>query len=71
MLIYACLFLSLSTDVTRDQSDPNKFYFYELYKDVDAVMFHKEQPHFALWTAFKESGGVVNSVTKKANGVFL
>ena len=55
----------------RDQSDPNKFYFYELYKDADAVAFHKEQPHFALWTDFKNSGGVVSSVSKKASGVFL
>lgn len=61
----------LRFDVMRDQSDPNKFYFYELYKDADAVAFHKEQPHFALWTNFKNSGGVVNSVSKKANGLFL
>jgi len=25
----------------------------EVYKDAEAVAFHKEQPHFALWTAFK------------------
>jgi len=25
----------------------------EVYKDAAAVAFHKEQPHFALWTAFK------------------
>uniref|UniRef100_A0A7S2XRK0 ABM domain-containing protein n=1 Tax=Attheya septentrionalis TaxID=420275 RepID=A0A7S2XRK0_9STRA len=61
----------LRFDVLQSQDDPNKFFFYEVYTDVDAVTFHKAQPHFALWTNFKASGGVVNSVSKKAEGVFM
>mmetsp|Transcript_3527 Transcript_3527/g.5215 ORF Transcript_3527/g.5215 Transcript_3527/m.5215 type:complete len:140 (-) Transcript_3527:282-701(-) len=58
-------------DVVQSQEDPNKFIFYEVYKDLDAVVFHKEQPHFALWTNFKGSGGVVSSVSHKMDGIFM
>jgi len=58
-------------DVLRDKENPCKFYFYEVYTDSDAVNFHKEQPHFALWTNFKASGGVVSSVSHKAEGLFM
>lgn len=58
-------------DVIQSQEDSNKFIFYEVYKDVEAVKFHKEQPHFALWTNFKESGGVVSSVSHKMDGIFM
>ena len=58
-------------DVIQNQDDPNKFIFYEMYVDLDAVMFHKEQPHFALWTEFKASGGVVSSVSHKCDGLFI
>jgi len=61
----------LRFDVLRSQDDPNKFFFYEVYKNTDAVVFHKAQPHFALWTDFKASGGVVSSVSKKADGWFM
>eukprot|EP00588_Corethron_pennatum_P000904 CAMPEP_0194283162 /NCGR_PEP_ID=MMETSP0169-20130528/24772_1 /TAXON_ID=218684 /ORGANISM="Corethron pennatum, Strain L29A3" /LENGTH=152 /DNA_ID=CAMNT_0039028701 /DNA_START=75 /DNA_END=533 /DNA_ORIENTATION=- len=61
----------LRFDVLRSHDDPHKFFFYEMYKDTDAVQFHKKQPHFALWTNFKESGGVVRSVSHKADGIFL
>eukprot|EP00553_Chaetoceros_curvisetus_P008484 CAMPEP_0204614750 /NCGR_PEP_ID=MMETSP0717-20131115/2401_1 /ASSEMBLY_ACC=CAM_ASM_000666 /TAXON_ID=230516 /ORGANISM="Chaetoceros curvisetus" /LENGTH=106 /DNA_ID=CAMNT_0051627499 /DNA_START=354 /DNA_END=674 /DNA_ORIENTATION=+ len=58
-------------DVVQSQEDPNKFIFYEVYKDIESVKFHKEQPHFALWTNFKESGGVVSSVSHKMDGIFM
>ena len=58
-------------DVIQDQGNPNKFMFYEVYTDLDAVLFHKEQPHFALWTDFKASGGVVSSVSHKCDGLFM
>mmetsp|Transcript_8898 Transcript_8898/g.11147 ORF Transcript_8898/g.11147 Transcript_8898/m.11147 type:complete len:147 (+) Transcript_8898:137-577(+) len=61
----------LRFDVHQSQDNPNKFMFYEVYKDADAVAFHKEQPHFALWTNFKESGGVVSSVSYKLDGIFM
>ncbi len=58
-------------DVHQSQDNPNRFFFYEVYKDADAVAFHKEQPHFALWTNFKESGGVVSSISHKLDGIFM
>lgn len=58
-------------DVIQNQENPCKFFFYEVYQDADAVKFHKEQPHFALWTDFKASGGVVSSVSHKCDGLFL
>lgn len=61
----------LRFDLLQSQENPNKFVFYEVYENLDAVAFHKEQPHFALWTKFKESGGVVNSVSHKTDGLFM
>ena len=61
----------LRFDVMQSQDDPNKFFFYEVYVDASAVAYHKEQPHFALWTNFKDSGGVVKSTSFKTKGVFM
>ena len=49
----------------KDQSANNKFIFYEVYKNTQAVDIHKKTPHYKLWTDFKESGGVVSSVSSK------
>ena len=53
------------------QDDPNKFFFYEVYEDLDAVSFHMEQPYFTAWTEFEASGGVVSAVIHKNDGLFL
>lgn len=53
-------------DVLRDISQSNRFFFYEVYVDAEAVAVHKEQPHFKLWSDFKASGGVISSVSTKA-----
>jgi quinol monooxygenase YgiN len=58
-------------DVVQNMEQKNKFMFYEVYKDTEAVDFHKKQPHFKLWTDFKESGGVVKSVSHKCDGIFM
>ena len=58
-------------DVLRSQDDPNKFVFYELYKNVEAVDYHKKQTHYAAWNDFKESGGTVSSVSLKNDGEFV
>ena len=39
--------------------------------DADAVAHHKAQPHFDLWTKFKETEGINQSVSKKAYGEFM
>jgi quinol monooxygenase YgiN len=57
-------------DVLRDQSDPNKFIFYEVYKSSAAIDHHKKQAHYQAWADFKEKG-IVTSVTTKADGEFM
>ena len=51
-------------DVMR--ASDTRFFFYEVYESAEAVDVHKAQPHFKLWSDFKASGGVVNSVSTKA-----
>ncbi len=46
----------LRFDVLRDNDDPLKFYFYEVYKDKAAQQAHRQMPHFAKWAAFMEKG---------------
>mmetsp|Transcript_1452 Transcript_1452/g.2264 ORF Transcript_1452/g.2264 Transcript_1452/m.2264 type:complete len:144 (-) Transcript_1452:105-536(-) len=58
-------------DVLRDQGNPNKFWFYEVYENKAAVDFHKTQAHYQGWADFKESGGTVSSVSHKADGEFI
>ena len=59
----------LRFDLLRDQSEPNKFVFYEVYKDSDAVAFHKEQPHFKAWSDFKAEGGVLSQISAKMDAI--
>eukprot|EP00584_Thalassiosira_punctigera_P000539 CAMPEP_0172526864 /NCGR_PEP_ID=MMETSP1067-20121228/1691_1 /TAXON_ID=265564 ORGANISM="Thalassiosira punctigera, Strain Tpunct2005C2" /NCGR_SAMPLE_ID=MMETSP1067 /ASSEMBLY_ACC=CAM_ASM_000444 /LENGTH=137 /DNA_ID=CAMNT_0013310475 /DNA_START=87 /DNA_END=500 /DNA_ORIENTATION=- len=58
-------------DVLQAEDASNKFFFYEVYEDAAAISHHKEQPHYAAWGAFKESGGTISSVSKKASGKFM
>ena len=55
----------LRFDLLRDNSNPNKFFFYEVYVDAAAVDVHKATPHFKAWSDFKESGGVVSQTSSK------
>jgi (4S)-4-hydroxy-5-phosphonooxypentane-2,3-dione isomerase len=36
-------------DVIQDNSDPNRFYFYEVYKDEAAFKAHQQTPHYPRW----------------------
>ena len=58
-------------DVLQADDQANKFFFYEVYKDAAAIAHHKEQPHYAAWNTFKESGGTISSLSKKATGKFM
>ena len=58
-------------DVLQAEDQANKFFFYEVYKDAAAIAHHKEQPHYAAWNTFKESGGTISSLSKKASGKFM
>lgn len=71
-LMIACLFNRggigcLRFDVLRDQTNPNKFVFYEVYVDADAAARHREYDHFKVWTDFKASGGVLSQTAVKAD----
>ena len=46
----------LRLDVLRDNDDPLKFHFYEVYKDEAARLAHREMPHFAEWAKFMKHG---------------
>ncbi|HEU4345554.1 MAG TPA: putative quinol monooxygenase [Candidatus Binatia bacterium] len=39
----------LRFDVIQDRDDPNRFYFYEVYRDDAALEAHRETPHFKLY----------------------
>lgn len=43
-------------DVLQDQSDANRFYFYEAYRDDEAFQAHQQTPHFRRW---REAAGQV------------
>jgi autoinducer 2-degrading protein len=60
----------LRFDLLKDEKDPNKFYFYEVYKNGgEAMDYHKSMDHYKAWTAFKESGGVVSQEAFKAAAI--
>ena len=39
----------LRFDVVQDRDDPNRFYYYEVYKDEAALESHRQSPHFKLY----------------------
>ena len=39
----------LRFDVIQDRDDPNRFYFYEVYRDEAALETHRQTPHFKLY----------------------
>jgi autoinducer 2-degrading protein len=45
-------------DVLQDQQDENHYYFYEIYRDEDAVAAHRQAPHYQGWGQFVQSGGL-------------
>jgi len=49
----------------RDPECPTKFCLYEVYRSKEAVDAHRATAHFAVWTTFKESGGVVDGSVSK------
>jgi autoinducer 2-degrading protein len=39
----------LRFDVIQDKDNPNRFYFYEVYRDEAALEAHRQTPHFKLY----------------------
>jgi autoinducer 2-degrading protein len=38
-------------EVLQDKSDPDRYYFYEVYKDEAALEAHRQFPHYSRWSA--------------------
>jgi len=38
-------------NVLQDTSDPNTYFFYEVYEDESALEKHRATPHYATWRA--------------------
>jgi autoinducer 2-degrading protein len=38
-------------NVLQDATDPNVYYFYEVYEDQAALEKHRTMPHYAVWRA--------------------
>ena len=38
-------------NVHQDLEDENVYYFYEVYRDEEAVAAHRAAPHYAVWKA--------------------
>lgn len=39
----------LRFDVSRAEDDPNRFFFYEVYRDKDAFTAHQQTQHYFRW----------------------
>ena len=39
----------LRFDVSQAKDDPNRFYYYEVYRDEAALEAHRRAPHFKLY----------------------
>jgi (4S)-4-hydroxy-5-phosphonooxypentane-2,3-dione isomerase len=46
----------LRFDVVEDNANPNHFYFYEVYRNEEALKEHSAAPHYQVWRAAVESG---------------
>ena len=56
-------------DLLQDQSNPNKFVFYEVYKDAATIDVHKTFDHYKAWADFKAGGGVLSQEVMKTSAV--
>lgn len=59
----------LRFDVMQIPTQPNQFYFYEVYKNEEAVAFHKTTDHYKKWTNFKATGAVVHQEVQKLDQI--
>mmetsp|Transcript_117976 Transcript_117976/g.345551 ORF Transcript_117976/g.345551 Transcript_117976/m.345551 type:complete len:105 (+) Transcript_117976:71-385(+) len=59
----------LRFDVLKEQGAENKFVFYEVYKDDDAISAHKTTKHYKMWAEFKaqEPKPILNQTVLKYN----
>lgn len=53
----------LRFDVLQDTEDPNKFFYYEVYRDEAALQAHRETPHFKRY--FEQVGQLTDRETAR------
>ena len=46
----------LRFDLSKNTEKEHTYAIYEMYKNKDAVAFHKTTAHYKKWAVFKESG---------------
>jgi len=54
----------LHFDVAEDINRPNRFYFYELYCDAEALAAHRSAPHFLRWREAASQCVITGSQTR-------
>jgi autoinducer 2-degrading protein len=57
-------------DVLQDQSDPDTYYFYEVYRDEAGFQAHTQTPHLAKWREAAAKVLVGPTVLLRTNTVF-
>ena len=70
LLFMSLTWLNFGPDVVQSQDSANKFVFYELYTDEDALAYHNKQPYFDDIVKFVTEGGA-EIVINKATGKFM
>lgn len=55
----------LRFDLLKDREKPNRFFFYEVYENDEAIAKHKTTAHYKGWADFKAAGGVENQAVMK------
>mmetsp|Transcript_17025 Transcript_17025/g.30755 ORF Transcript_17025/g.30755 Transcript_17025/m.30755 type:complete len:222 (-) Transcript_17025:76-741(-) len=55
----------LRFDFLRHRETQNKFVFYEIYTNGDAIGQHKTTAHYKAWADFKAAGGVLSQTAIK------
>lgn len=60
----------LRFDVLQDESDPNRLYLYEIYRDQAAFEAHGRTPHLIRWRETVKSWYAAPTVVHRAVTVF-
>eukprot|EP00759_Apiculatamorpha_spiralis_P038700 PhF_6_TR37794/c0_g1_i1/m.56265 len=55
----------VSNSMNDSSSGVAVFIVYEVFRDDDAILYHRTTPHYLKWRKFRESGGVVSVKPKK------
>jgi quinol monooxygenase YgiN len=60
----------LRFDVIQDESDTNKIYLYEVYRDEAAFQSHTQAPHFIKWRDAVKDWFAAPTTVGRGNSIF-